>query len=225
MLNNDEDKSKINENKNNEIKKESNKNNNYQEDIQKKEEKNKQESEDYSKETKDSNEEEKKCRERILQLTAEFDNYKKRVSKDILIAKQTGKADLVKELLLILDEFELALIAIKKTNDENIIKGVELLYSNLIDTLKRNGLTEIKTDGIYNPYFHEIILVQEDNTKKDGTIISVVKKGYMLNDILLRAAAVIVAKNNIMDTTKEEQANNKQEGNDKKEDAKEKSDK
>jgi molecular chaperone GrpE len=221
MFDGKEEKNKINE-----IKNEDNKNNVYldQEEKQKMEEKDKQEKIPL-KETKENDEEEKRCKERILQLTAEFDNYKKRVSKDILIAKQTGKADLIKELLLILDEFELALIAIKKTNDENVIKGIELLYSNLIDILKKNGLTEIKTDGIYNPYLHEIILVQEDNTKKDGTIISVIKKGYMLNDILLRAASVIIAKNNTENNVKEKENNNKQDNNVKKEEDKENSNK
>jgi len=224
----DDSKNKENINNNNK----ENKNNNKSEKKEKSEEKQNQTTEPENKvkgnenkeENKNQEDQEKNCKERILQLTAEFDNYKKRISKDLLMAKQTGKADLMKELLLVLDEFELALIAIKKSNDENTAKGIELIYSNLLDILKKNGLTEIKTDGIYNPYLHEIILVQEDNTKKDGTIISVIKKGYMLNDILLRAASVIIAKNSSdlksNDTKNNESNKNNEDNNEKIEDNK-----
>ncbi len=99
-------------------------------------------------------------------------------------------------MLPIIDEFELALIAAKKSNDENIKKGIELLYSNFVGALKKEGLKEINSDGLYDPYQHEIILIQEDNSKPDGTIIEIAKKGYTFNGILLRVASVIVSKNN-----------------------------
>ncbi|MCL5433675.1 MAG: nucleotide exchange factor GrpE [Candidatus Marsarchaeota archaeon] len=136
------------------------------------------------------------CKERLLQLAAEFDNYKKRIKNEIDISKQKGKAEFIKELLPIIDEFELALIAAKKSNDENIKKGIELLYSNFVGALKKEGLKEINSDGLYDPYQHEIILIQEDNSKPDGTIIEIAKKGYTFNGILLRVASVIVSKNN-----------------------------
>ncbi|MGC8571835.1 MAG: nucleotide exchange factor GrpE [Candidatus Micrarchaeia archaeon] len=143
-----------------------------------------------------ANKEISECKERLLRLAAEFDNYKKRVRIEIDSSKQNGKAEFIKELLPIIDEFELALIATKKSSDENITKGIELLYSNFIGMLKKEGLQEVPSDGVYDPYRHEIILLQEDNSKPDGTILEVTKKGYIFNGILLRAASVIVSKNN-----------------------------
>lgn len=93
-----------------------------------------------------------------------------------------------------LDEFELALISIREDGDEGLAKGMELLYSNFLGVLKKAGLKEIKAEGRFDPYIHEIMMAQEAKGKKPGTILQVTKKGYMLGDILLRPASVIVAK-------------------------------
>jgi molecular chaperone GrpE len=132
-------------------------------------------------------------KEQMLRLAAEFDNYKKRTKVDLDRAKSTGKAELAKSLLSILDEFELAMIAASGSSDKNVSKGIELVYSNLTDTLRRCGLREVPTDGIADPFKHEIIMVA-DSEKKPGTILEVVKKGYMFDDVMLRPASVIVAK-------------------------------
>ncbi len=109
-------------------------------------------------------------------------------------AKLLGKAEIVRDLLPVLDEFELALISVREDGDEGLTKGMELLYSNFLGTLKKVGLVELKTEGKFDPYVHEIMMTQEAKGKKPGTIIQVMKKGYMLGDILLRPASVIVAK-------------------------------
>jgi len=150
-------------------------------------------------EDKESKEEEKlvsekdylELKDRLLRLAAEFDNYKKRAAKENENAKLLGKAELMRKLLPTLDEFELALSVSSKENKE--IKGFEMIFSNFLDTLKSEGLEVIETDGRYDPYKHEIILAKESD-KEEGSIIEVVRKGYMLNGILLRPATVIVAK-------------------------------
>ncbi|MGC9010645.1 MAG: nucleotide exchange factor GrpE [Candidatus Micrarchaeia archaeon] len=129
-------------------------------------------------------------KDRLLRLAAEFDNYKKRAARDIENSKLIGKAELMKKLLPTLDEFELALSVSKDSKD---IKGFEMIFSNFIEALKSEGLSEIETNGKYDPYKHEIILTKESK-EKDGTILEVVRKGYMLNGILLRPATVIVAR-------------------------------
>lgn len=131
-------------------------------------------------------------REQMLRIAAEFDNYKKRVKKELDSAERTGKATLIKDMLPVIDEFEIAMLAMDGS-DEKVAKGIEMLYSNLIDTLKREGLSEIKVDGVFDPYKHEIMMVRESE-KKEGTILEVVKKGYMFDNRLLRPAAVIIAK-------------------------------
>ncbi|MGC9098966.1 MAG: nucleotide exchange factor GrpE [Candidatus Micrarchaeia archaeon] len=129
-------------------------------------------------------------KDRLLRLAAEFDNYKKRAAREVENSKLLGKAELMKKLLPTLDEFELALSVSKESKET---KGFEMIFSNLIEALKSEGLSEIETNGKYDPYKHEIILTKESE-EKDGTILEVVRKGYMLNDILLRPATVIVAK-------------------------------
>ena len=132
-------------------------------------------------------------REQMLRLAAEFDNYKKRTKNDIDNARSIGRAEMVLQLLPILDEFELALIAAEKSNDKELARGIEMLYSNFMDMLKRQGLNEIKVDGAFDPYKHEILVARESG-EKEGTILEVVKKGYMLEKIMLRPASVIVSK-------------------------------
>ncbi|HUC39032.1 MAG TPA: nucleotide exchange factor GrpE [Candidatus Acidoferrum sp.] len=133
-------------------------------------------------------------KERMLRIAAEFENYKKRVKDDSDRARSTGKAEVIRDLLPVLDEFELALITIESAQDKGLAKGIEMVYSNLLETLKREGLTEIDTKGVFDPYKHEIMLSRPDGKRKPGTIIEVMKKGYMLDKIMLRPASVIVSK-------------------------------
>ncbi|MGC8538457.1 MAG: nucleotide exchange factor GrpE [Candidatus Micrarchaeia archaeon] len=134
--------------------------------------------------------EEEVLKDRLLRLAAEFDNYKKRVAVEIEGAKNIGKAEILKGLLPIIDEFELA---IDSMPSDNIKKGIELIYSNFIDLLESEGLKCIDTSGKYDPYVHEIITTRESD-KKEGTILETVRKGYTFNNILLRPAAVVVSK-------------------------------
>ena len=131
-------------------------------------------------------------KERLLRLAAEFDNYKKRTAREFDASKSVGKAELLRKILPALDEFELALGAMD-LEKEGSNRGIELVYSNLMDALKNEGLTKIEAKGKFDPYKHEIMLVKESN-KSEGTIIEVVRNGYTFNGITLRPASVIVAK-------------------------------
>lgn len=132
-------------------------------------------------------------KEQLLRLAAEFDNYKKRVKKDLENAQSAGKASLLMDMLPIIDEFELAMLAIGNSEKNPVVKGVEMLYSNFIDVLKKEGLKEVETEGIFDPYRHETIMVRESEDK-DGTILETVKKGYVFEGMLLRPASVIISK-------------------------------
>ena len=131
-------------------------------------------------------------KESMLRVAAEFDNYKKRVKKELDSAERNGKMSLIKDLLPIVDEFELAMLAINNSKD-NVGKGIEMLYLNFMDRLKKEGLKEIDAKGIFDPYKHEIVMVRESD-KKEGTILEVVKKGYIFDDRMLRPSSVIIAK-------------------------------
>ncbi len=130
----------------------------------------------------------------MLRLAAEFDNYKKRIKSDMEKAENVGKAELVRDMLPILDEFELAILTINGSQDKTFTKGIEMVYSNLLDVLEREGLEELSTDGVFDPYKHEIVVSKPDGKKKAGTILEVIKKGYAFKGVMLRPASVIIAK-------------------------------
>lgn len=133
------------------------------------------------------------AKEQMLRIAAEFDNYKKRIKKEMDYAGNLGKASLIKKLLPIIDEFEIAMLAVNDSKDKNVARGIEMLYSNFVDTLKKEGLSEVQLEGLFDPHMHEIVMVRESD-EKDGTILEAVKKGYMFDGKLLRPASVIVSK-------------------------------
>ncbi len=160
------------------------------------------------------NADQESLKESMLRLAAEFDNYKKRSKRDIDNAKALGAADLMRQLFPILDEFELAILAINRSADKNLVKGIEMVYSNMSDMLMRYGLKEIDTKGKFDPYKHEIVMTRESD-KEPGTIIDVIKKGYMFNEMVLRPAAVIVAKDNEAEKKPDKNQDNNDKDNDK----------
>lgn len=134
----------------------------------------------------------KELTETIQRLQADFENYKKRVENQNFEIKKYAKAELITKLLSVLDSFELAL---KNTeNKEEFIKGVELIYSQLFQTLEDLGLRKIQTNGCkFDPYKHEVLITKESN-KEDGVILEELQKGYMLDDKVIRHTKVKIAK-------------------------------
>jgi molecular chaperone GrpE len=128
----------------------------------------------------------------MLRIAAEFDNYKKRSRKEIDLAESNGRALFAKEMLAVLDEFELALVAASRSSDRELAKGVEMVYANMASAMKRMGLNEVDRNGIADPFKHEVVMAMSSD-KPEGTILEVVKKGYDFNGRLLRPASVIVS--------------------------------
>jgi molecular chaperone GrpE len=127
----------------------------------------------------------------LQRLQADFENYKKRVEKQYCDSKKYIQAEVVARLLPILDSFEMAL---KNTNNkEEFIKGVELIFSQLFQTLEDLGLKRIETNGKFDPYKHEVLLTQESD-KDDNTILEELQKGYCFNDLMIRHSKVKISK-------------------------------
>ena len=151
-------------------------------------------------------------KEKLLRLAAEFENYKRRSKNEIDSSRNSGKAELLKGLLPVIDEFELALISSSQSLDKNLAKGIEMIYANFIELLSGFGLSVIEAKGIYDPYLHETVLVKESD-EKEGTILEVIRKGYKFMDIMLRPSAVIIAgrknghENKKQDVAKKEEDN------------------
>ena len=133
----------------------------------------------------------KELTETLQRLQAEFENYKKYVEKKQTDTYKYAAADMVEKLLPILDSFELAL---KNTADrEKLVKGVELIYTQLYSLLEKEGLKKINADGKFDPNLHEVLL-KEKSCKEEDVIIEELQKGYMLNDKVIRCSKVKVSK-------------------------------
>jgi molecular chaperone GrpE len=133
--------------------------------------------------------------DRLLRKQAEFDNYKKRMDREKSDFIQFASADLMKELLNALDSFELALKnAATKPDAQNMLRGFELIYKQIQDTLTRFGLKPIEAKGKeFDPHFHQAVSTQPTEEVEENTVIDEMRKGYLLNGRLLRPAMVSVA--------------------------------
>jgi molecular chaperone GrpE len=146
------------------------------------------------KEIKKQKEELKIKEDRLLRIAAEFENYKKRTRREWELLEQKAKAELITDILGVLDDFDRALEALGE-RDDHVADGVILIVTGLKDILMRTGLREIDALGQrFDPQFHEAVGGVESEEVEEGFIAHVVQKGYELNEQLLRPAKVIVSK-------------------------------
>ncbi len=127
-----------------------------------------------------------------LRKLAELENFKKRTEREKGDYFRFALADFFRDLLPVLDNFERAL-AHSDAADDEYREGVSLIYRQLVDALKKRGLTEVPTDGLFDPNIHEAVAREEGGGHESNTILQVLQKGYYLNDRLLRPAFVKVA--------------------------------
>ena len=129
----------------------------------------------------------------LQRLQAEFDNYRKRVLREQTAAVELAAEPVMRRLLEVLDEFELALIhATEKPDYDRFLKGVELVYAKLADSLKAEGLERIEAEGRpFDPERHEA-LMQTGEGDGEPVVADVLRPGYMLRGRVLRPAGVRV---------------------------------
>jgi molecular chaperone GrpE len=128
----------------------------------------------------------------LQRLKAEFDNFRKRAQRDQadLIARASER--LVKQLLPVVDDLERALEFAAAHEEAQLEEGVRLVHRALADALAKEGLTEVETDGPFDPHTQEALLSQPSDAD-EGAVIQVVQKGYRLGDRVLRPARVVVS--------------------------------
>ena len=134
--------------------------------------------------------------DRLLRKQAEFENYKKRMDREKSEFMQFASSELIKELLNALDSFDLAIrnAAADGKGGENTLRGLELIYKQLQDTLTRFGLKPIEAKGkTFDPNFHQAVSTQATKDVEENTVIEEMRKGYTLNGRLLRPAMVSVS--------------------------------
>jgi molecular chaperone GrpE len=130
----------------------------------------------------------------LKRVAADFENYRKRVARDQEGLAARAHERLVKELLPVLDDLERALQAAAEHEEAKLEEGVRLVHRELVEALAREGLSEVETDGQFDPHVHEALLSQASE-KEDGAVIEVLQKGYRLGDRVLRPARVVVSQN------------------------------
>ena len=128
-----------------------------------------------------------------LRLAADFDNYRKRVAREQAELSQRANERLLNELLPVLDDLERALEAAAEHEEAKLEEGVRLVHRSFASLLERYGLTEIATEGAFDPHVHEALLAQPGDGAEQGAVLQVLQKGYRLGDRVLRPARVIVA--------------------------------
>jgi len=134
--------------------------------------------------------------ERFLRQAAEFDNYKKRTSRDRDDAIRFAKESVIKDLLPIVDNLERAIThASGGGNGNTLVEGVEMVLRSLVDMLAKHGVTQISAAGqAFDPAKHEAMAQVETDAHEPNSVVEELHKGYMLHERLLRPALVTVAK-------------------------------
>jgi molecular chaperone GrpE len=136
-----------------------------------------------------------KERDKHLRLFAEFENYKKRTSKERIDLFKTANQEVLQAILPVLDDFDRAIIEIRKSEDELLLKGVELIHDKLKNTLFSKGLEEVemKAGDLFDADFAEAITqIPAPSPNLKGKIVDVLEKGYKLGDKIIRFPKVVI---------------------------------
>ena len=132
---------------------------------------------------------------RYLRLQADFENFRRRTRQEKEELAAVVTQNLLKDLLPFLDNFERALAA-ENSDAESLRAGVEMMYKQLVEALKKEGLEYIETkDKPFDPNFHQAVMRVEDSEKEDGTIVAELQKGYMVKGRVIRPSMVQVVGN------------------------------
>lgn len=137
-------------------------------------------------------------KEKCLRITADFENFKKRLTKEQAQWAESAQIQVLKDLLPIIDDFDRAYEEVQKKEQvaelQTWISGFTLIRSSLHKLLQKFGVTEITQYSEFDPLYHEAVTQIESANHKPGQIVQVFQKGYHYKDHVLRPARVSVAK-------------------------------
>jgi molecular chaperone GrpE len=135
--------------------------------------------------------------DRLLRVSAEFENYKKRTAREMADFKKFANQSLLKELLPIIDNFELAIKAAAEAPDGKdacLLDGVELTRKEILKIFENFHVEPIDALGKpFDPNFHEAVMREESDEHPENTVVNELQKGYLMHDRLLRPSMVVVA--------------------------------
>lgn len=134
--------------------------------------------------------------QRFLRTAADFENYKRRTAQEKDDLLKYSNARLMGELLPVLDNFQLALKSPAESQEaQNVVKGVEMIYRQMVQTLEQAGMAKIEAVGQpFDPNLHEAIMQVDDDTVPEDTVVEELRAGYMLKERVIRPSMVKVSK-------------------------------
>ena len=134
-------------------------------------------------------------KDRWLRGQAEFQNYRKRIDRERMEMRATAGADIIKQLIPVLDDFDRAFkLAPAELKNNSVLDGFRLIERKFNQTLEQAGVTPIPTVGKqFDPNFHESV-ADEDSDKPHGTILEEYRRGYLMGDKVIRPAMVKIAR-------------------------------
>ena len=133
--------------------------------------------------------------DRLLRTAAEFDNYRKRTDRERRELSDAVAADLLRDLLPVIDDLDRAIAAGAESADATLRSGVELIQRQLLEVLKRRGAEPFESVGRdFDPAWHEALASEPAGSRRDGEVVEEIRRGYRLGSRLLRPALVKVAK-------------------------------
>jgi len=135
--------------------------------------------------------------ERLLRVSAEFENYKKRTSRDLEELRKFANQSLIKEMLSVVDNLELAMNSTNghKTIDKGLLQGLDMTHKEILKVFEKFEVRPIDAMGqTFDPTFHEAVMQEETDKFAENTVINELQKGYLIHDRLLRPSMVVVAR-------------------------------
>jgi len=133
--------------------------------------------------------------DRLLRSAAEFDNYRKRTERERRELSDAVSADLIRDVLPVVDDLERALAAAADSPDKALRSGVELIHRQLLEAMRRRGAESFQTVGEdFDPAWHEALASEPADGRRDGEITAEIRRGYRIGQRLIRPAMVKVAK-------------------------------
>jgi molecular chaperone GrpE len=135
--------------------------------------------------------------DRLLRVSAEFDNYKKRSTRELEDYRKFANQSLIKEMLSVVDNLELAMDSTDghKAIDKDLLQGLEMTHKEILKVFEKFNVKPIEAKGQpFDPTFHEAVMQEETNDSPKNTVINELQRGYMIHDRLLRPSMVVVAK-------------------------------
>ena len=136
-------------------------------------------------------------RDRVLRLSAEFENYKKRSSKELSEFRKFANETLLKQFLTVVDNMERAIDAAKKNGNDGkaLLEGIELTYKEMQRILTAFNVVPVEAQGKdFDPVFHQAVTQQESVDHPENTVVAELQKGYLFHDRLIRPSMVVVSK-------------------------------